>query len=941
MNNVVLGILAHVDAGKTTLSESLLYHAGVISKMGRVDKQDAYLDTFEMEKQRGITIFAKQAELTLEDRPFTLLDTPGHVDFSPEAERVLRVLDYCVLVVSAADGVQSHTKTLWKLCKIYQIPVFIFVNKMDQPGADKGALLSNLKKELSIDCEELGTESFMEVAASANEALLEQYLEVGTLQEEEIKFLIKNRKVFPVLFGSALKDEGVQELISALGTYAMPPEYGEEFGARVYKISRDEKGNRLTHVKITSGKLAIKDVISGRKKQLPKDENLSEEATDSVDADEFENESSKIETWSCKVNDILVLSGEKEKKIQEAKAGDCITLPGLEFTFPGAGLGVEKDEIDDLLSPVLTYAVFYPREVDTQKMLRILREMEEEEPQLHVHYEEHLREIQLQLMGEVQIEIIKAMVLKRYGIPIQLGTGRIMYKETISNVVEGVGHFEPLRHYAEVHLKMEPGEPGSGLVFATDLSEDELSKNWQRLILTHLGERKHKGVLTGSPITDMVITLVAGKAHPKHTEGGDFRQATYRAVRQGLFQAKSVLLEPYYKFKITLPTEKVGRVLNDLSTMHANFEAPSLEGDNSIVEGTAPVATMNGYQSELVAYTGGVGMLECNLWGFAPCHNTEEVVEKIHYQPERDLRNSGASVFCTHGAGYVVEWYDVKDYMHLPPALAGKSAEEIKEEELLRAASQLQANERRREEERKALGVAPLDYEATEKELKDIFEKTYGTIPDKFNQDYIEETKKTRTWNGKTKTTPKPDSYDYEKEAKHKNGGPKPKKEKYLLVDGYNVIFAWPNLRDMVETNIEGARTLLADILCNYQGYTKQNIILVFDAYRIQGHKTEVLPYRNISIVFTKEAETADQYIEKCAHRMKGQADVTVATSDGVEQIIIAGAKAKLLSARDLEKEVQIVEEHLRSEYLEYVKPVKATVKLENLIPRDYNNKES
>ena len=917
MNHVVLGILAHVDAGKTTLSESILYHTNVIPKMGRVDKKDAYLDTYELEKERGITIFSKQAEFTLKDRPVSLLDTPGHVDFSPEAERVLSVLDYCILVISATDGVQAHTETLWKLLERYNVPTFIFVNKMDQPQTDKEAIIRQLKEKLSVDCEEAGTQDFLEGVAATCEELLEHYLEQGDLEDFQVAQAIRDRKIFPCMFGSALKDVGVDKLLDILYRYATPKTYGQQFGGRVFKISRDEQGVRLTHLKVTSGTLKLKDIITYT----------------NLETGEVEKE---------KVNQLRVCSGIRQKDVQGVEGGAICTIPGLKETYPGQGLGIEKDEVQSYLTPVLTYAVHYPKTIDSRQMLANLKQLEEEEPQLHVIWDEQLKEIQMQLMGEVQIEILKHQISKRFEITVEFGTGRIVYRETIESVEEGVGHFEPLRHYAEVHLRLEPGERGSGLFFATECLEDELSRNWQRLVLTHLEERKHLGVLGGFPITDMVITLVAGKAHPKHTEGGDFRQATYRAVRQGLMKAKSVLLEPIFAFTMTLPTSAVGRAMTDLNARFGKFDAPIVDGDNSIITGTAPVATLNGYQTELIAYTGGLGKLECRMAGYAPCHNQEEVLELLSYDPEADMRQPSASVFCSHGAGVIVPWYEVEQYMHLPLVCEGKTGTEIAEYEMFLEAEKVRAKAKQKEEEQRILGITPKDIEATEKELKDIFEKTYGAVPTKFNQDSLDDSRARGTWNGKQKgkkpekivRREKPEDYDYDKEMRHKNK-PHKAKERYLLVDGYNVIFAWKELKELADHNIEGARNKLMEELCNYQGYTRQQVILVFDAYKTKGHKTEIVKYRNIDVVYTKEAETADQYIERCAHEMKGKYEVTVATSDGLEQVIIAGAGCILLSARELEREIK----RMGKEFREKIEPVtggKATTSLKDLIPEEF-----
>lgn len=884
MNNVVMGILAHVDAGKTTLSECLLYHANVIKTMGRVDKKDAYLDTDEAEKMRGITIYAKQAELNLEGRAFTLLDTPGHVDFSPETERVLQVLDICVLVISGASGVQSHTKTLWRLLRTYNVPTIIFVNKMDQDGTDKAKLLHEIKKELSVDADvffdgDKISNEFVEMAAATDEALLSEYLEVGNLDNAKISELFNKSAVFPVFFGSALKDIDVDKLISGITMLSPDNKYGDTFGARVFKITRDEAGNRLTHIKVTGGSLKLKDVIQGKTREG--------------------------EDYSAKINRIYICSGIGKREVTEVHAGDVCTLFGIEETFIGAGLGFEENEYEELLVPVIDYAVKYESRTDKTKVYSYLKTLEEEEPALHVNFDEETGEITVSLMGEVQIEILKETVKKRFLINIDFSAGKILYKETINNKVEGVGHFEPLRHYAEVHLLMEPLPRGEGLIFDTVANEDELARNWQRLILTHLEERVHKGVLTGSPITDMKITLCSGKAHLKHTEGGDFRQATYRAVRMGLMCAESVLLEPYYRFTVEVPSDSVGRVMTILDERHATFTSPEVQGDYSVIEGTGPVSTLNGLQIEINKFTGGLGHFNAVVSGYDKCHNPEEVIENRAYNPDSDLKNPSASVFCMHGAGATIPWNEVKDYMHIP----------FMSEYVNEAVFELKPLSENIKQE--------LSPDEEEKQLKQIFESTYGTIKSKFDVDYIDNDNVTYAWNGRAKARPekgpvrreRPEDYDYEKEAKHKHGSNNARKDKYLLVDGYNVIFAWPLLNDMARTNMDGARTLLQDILCDYQGFTGINVIIVYDAYKVLSHKAEITEYRNIHVVFTATAQTADAYIERCAYEMSTEHDVTCATSDGLEQVIIVGAGCKLISSRELEKEVTRVKEEGVNEY--------------------------
>lgn len=865
-NKLTIGILAHVDAGKTTLAESILYLTGSIRKLGRVDHQDAFLDTYELERERGITIFSKQAELRLGEREVTLLDTPGHVDFSAEMERTLQVLDYAILVISGADGVQGHVQTLWRLLKQYEIPVFLFINKMDQPDTNENALMEELTKRLDGKCINfsagLETEEAKENLAVCDEAVLEHYLESGEIQKEEIVKLIAERKVFPCYFGSALKIQGVEEFLKGIETFTRECAYPEEFGARVFKIARDAQGNRLTYLKITGGSLKVKMLLSNEK----------------------EAGEGKEELWEEKAEQIRIYSGNSFEAVKEAKAGSVCAVAGLSHTYCGQGLGIEAHTFLPVLEPVLTYKIELPEDCNVHSMLIKLKELEEEEPQLHIVWDERLQEIHAQVMGEVQIEILKRMIWERYKTEVEFGSGKIVYKETIEDCVEGVGHFEPLRHYAEVHLRLEPAERGTGLHFFADCSEDLLDRNWQRLVMTHLEERMHKGVLTGSEITDMKVTLVSGRAHLKHTEGGDFRQATYRALRQGLKKAKSVLLEPVYEFRLELPADKVGRAMADIQKMYGEFQLSDSEGDYSVVTGFAPVSLMRDYQKEVMAYTSGHGRLFCTLKGYMPCHNADEVIEEMNYDSESDLENPTGSVFCAHGAGFIVPWYEVEDYMHL----------------------ELQTpTEKRVEEELPMPKRTPKEAEAylkegvqNEEELRAIFERTYGAVK-----------RERQGWERVSKRNPNrnPSVRSSETENTRKEKKREPIKE-YLLVDGYNIIFAWEDLNELSKINIESARNKLMDRLSNYQGYKKMTLILVFDAYKVKGNPGSVMKYHNIYVVYTKEAETADQYIEKTVHEIGRKYQVTVATSDALEQVIILGQGGNRLSAANLLEEVEAVE---------------------------------
>ena len=869
-----MGILAHVDAGKTTLSEGILYTCKAIRKLGRVDHQDAFLDTNTLERNRGITIFSKQAECTLGEFGITLLDTPGHVDFSAEMERTLQVLDYGILVISGADGVQGHTETLWRLLSRYQIPVFLFINKMDQPGTDREALLAEVKEKLDANCVEFSAdqtdEEWKEQVAVCDEQVMEAYLEGEEISREQIRQMIRERKLFPCYFGSALKMTGVEEFLDDLKLRIRETSYPETFGAKIYKITRDNQGERLTHMKITGGTLKVKSVLSNGRPG---------ETGEGI--------------WQEKVNQIRIYSGEKYTMVSEVKAGTVCAVTGLTKTVPGMGLGTQKGKIDmPVLEPVLSYRIGLPTEVNVHQALLQLRQLEEEEPLLHIVWNETLGEIYAQVMGEVQIEILKSLIKERFGMTVTFDEGNIVYKETILEPVEGIGHFEPLRHYAEVHLLLEPGETGSGLTFATDCSEDVLDRNWQRLILTHLEEREHKGVLLGAPITDMKITLLTGRAHIKHTEGGDFRQATYRAVRQGLRKAKSQLLEPYYEFRLEVPSEQVGRSMTDIQKMLGEFDPPKTEGEMTVLTGSAPVVTMRDYQKEVISYTSGRGRFSCTLKGYYPCHNQEEVVEAVGYDPEADLENPTGSVFCAHGAGFVVNWDQVEEYMHVESGWNAPAGQETKSEKPVTAKNWKEENEK---------------YLATEKELEEIFERTYGPI-----RKLGEEPPAGRSVKGWKKSRRDPlEGYGKSSSAYKQKKTPDGEKE-YLLVDGYNIIFAWEDLKELAAVNIDGAREKLMDILCNYQGFKKSTLILVFDAYKVKGNPGSVETYHNIHVVYTKEAETADQYIEKTVHEIGRKYRVTVATSDQLEQVIILGQGGQRMSARELLEDVIEVSHQIR-----------------------------
>lgn len=840
MKRLTIGILAHVDSGKTTLSEGLLYCAGMLRKLGRVDHGDAFLDTHALEKSRGITIFSKQARLLYGDCEFTLLDTPGHVDFSTEAERTLSVLDYALLVVSGSEGIQPHTETLFKLLCRYGVPTFVFINKMDISHLSRQELMGGLKRlgDGFIDfSDDVPKDEFYDGLAMCSEDMMEQYLDTGTVPADTIRQSIRQRQVFPCFFGSALKLEGIKELLAGLEEYTTEPPRGDEFGARIFKLSDDPQGARLTHMKITSGCLKVKDVLHGS-------------------------------GWAEKADQIRIYSGAKYQTVDQAPAGMVCAVTGLTSAHPGDGLGAEAGAPSPVLEPVLAYRAVLPEGVDAHKALSALRKLEDADPALHVAWNEGLQEIRVQLMGEVQLEIIQSLLKERFGLDIGFDQGGILYKETITSTVEGVGHYEPLRHYAEVHLLLQPLEAGGGLVFSTGCKEDELDKNWQRLILTHLKEKTHLGVLTGSPITDMSITLVAGKAHLKHTEGGDFRQATYRALRQGLMQAESRLLEPWYSFSLQVPQECVGRAMNDLQTMGASFDPPEQRQEDAVISGTAPVIKLQGYPAVLTGYTKGRGRLSCEGARYLPCHNSDEVIAAIGYNPESDTDNPADSVFCSHGAGHTVKWNAVFDNMHIPAVLRAK-----------------------REPEHEQLS-APILSKSDEEELIRIYERTYGPIRSNpiaaFRPSVSVQSQGFRLPEA-TETGPE-----------------------YLLVDGYNIIFAWDDLAAIAKEDMDLARSRLVNLMCNYRGLHRCEVILVFDAYRIKGNTGSVETVNNISVVYTKEAETADSYIERTTHELSKNYRVQVATSDRMEQLIIIGNGAMRISADAFRKEVDRTEAAMR-----------------------------
>lgn len=855
-NRFVIGILAHVDSGKTTLAESMLFQSGSIRKLGRVDHKDTFLDTYTLERERGITIFSKQARLNIGNKEICLLDTPGHVDFSAEMERTLQVLDYAILLISGADGVQGHTQTLWRILKRYHVPVFIFVNKMDQPGTEKEQLLSEIQSNLDgacIDFSSFREEStkLYDTIAMCDEELMDTYIANESLSVEDISNAINRRKIFPCFFGSALKQEGVCEFMEALGQYMSEQEYPDVFGARVYKIARDEQNNRLTYMKITGGSLKSKTTIS-------------------------------TEQWSEKVDQIRIYSGSQYKTVTEVMAGNICAVTGLSNTFSGEGLGLEGDPEVPVLEPVLNYEIVVPDGVNVHDFYRKLCMLEEEEPNLHIVWNEQLNEIHAKVMGEVQIEILKSLISERFHVEVEFGAGNIVYKETIKEPVVGIGHFEPLRHYAEVHLLLEPLERGSGIEYTSMCSEDILDKNWQRLILTHLEEKNHPGVLTGSEVTDIRISLIAGRAHQKHTEGGDFRQATYRAVRNGMKKSQSILLEPVYDFRLEVPQEFIGRAMNDIQRRYGTFSSPCIENDLAVMSGSAPVATMQNYQMEVNSYTHGRGRIFCTYKGYEECHNADEVIARLQYDSETDINNPTGSVFCSHGAGFYVEWDKVAEYAHVDNRLTKKDNACIEDDQYSQDTKRVRSDY--------------ADAVIAQEEIDEIFDRTFGSI------------KKKRSGWSRTITPLKNENYRREEKPYHYEG-----REEYLLVDGYNIIFAWDELKKLSEKNIDSARDKLLDIMCNYQGYKNIQVIVVFDAYKVHGGQGAAFDYHNIHVVYTKEAETADQYIERFTNDMGKKYNITVATSDRLEQMIVWGQGARRLSASGLWEEIEQINSEIRT----------------------------
>ena len=822
--NINIALLAHVDAGKTTLSEALLYVSGQRRVLGRVDHRDSYLDTHSLERERGITIFSKQARFETASRSVTLVDTPGHVDFSAEAERTMPILDCAVLVISGTDGVQAHTVTLWRLLERYNVPVFLFINKMDLTGADRKKLMASLQ-ELSPGCVDFGQseEEIAEAAALCDEGLLESYLAGGTVTTGNLQGLIRGRKLFPCCFGSALKLSGVDALLDVLDTYAPQREYGETFAARVYKISRDPQGARLTWLKVTGGSLKVRSTLA----YADQKGNALEE----------------------KIVQLRLYSGDKFTAPEEVSAGQLAAVTGLSASFIGQSLGGEPAGLVPALEPVMTYRVNLPKGSDPAVVLPKLRQLEEEDPQLHLLWEEG--QIQVQIMGRVQLEIFRSLVQQRFGLDVTLDDRRIFYKETITNTVEGVGHFEPLRHYAECHLLLEPLARGTGLVFDTVCSTDVLDIQYQRLILGHLSEKIHRGVLLGAPITDMKITLLVGKAHLKHTEGGDFRQATYRAVRQGLMQAQSLLLEPWYDFAVTAPTELIGRAITDIRAMGGEFEAPENSGTVSTLRGMVPASEVRDYADQLAAYTQGRGRLQLSLHGYEPCHNAEAVIAEAGYDPEADVANTPDSVFCAHGAGFNVKWNEVKDYMHLESGLKEEKPPQIIQRQAI-----------------------------DDKELERIMEREFGPIRRREYQAPVR----------------RPATEEITIRAP---------KQKYIIVDGYNIIFAWDELAKTAANDLDAARRHLCDSLSSFAGFTKCRLVVVFDGYKQRGNPGEKSQYHNIQVVYTKEGETADRYIEELAAEIGSSYAVRVASSDSLVQLSSFRSGVLRMSARELHAEVE------------------------------------
>lgn len=843
MKRLTTGIMAHVDAGKTTLTEAMLYLTGNIRRLGRVDHGDAFLDTQELERERGITIYAKQAILRRGDLELTLVDTPGHVDFSAETERALQVLDCAILVVSAADGVQGHTETLWQLLEEAGVPVFLFVNKMDQPNEGKAAILKQLEGRLGHGFVDMADpEARGEGAALCSEELMERYLSGEEFTQEELAALVVQRQLFPVYFGSALQVEGVEELLDGIQAYTLEPEWPRDFGARVFKITRDERGERLTWLKVTGGQLRVREVLHGP-------------------------------NWEEKVNQIRLYSGAKFTAVDVAPAGTVCAVTGLTHTTAGEGLGAEENWTGPRLEPVLSYQVIPPEGTDASTLLERLRRLEEEDPQLQVEWEPNTEQVRVKLMGQVHREVLERELRRRFMLDVTFGPGSIVYLETLAKPVEGVGHFEPLRHYAEVHLLLEPLERGAGLQIDTVCSEDVLDGNWQRLILTHLVERQHVGVLTGSPITDLKLTLLTGKGHLKHTEGGDFRQATYRAIRQGLMMGETILLEPWYTFRLEVPGESVGRAMTDVQRMCGEFEGPQMRGEMAVLTGSLPVSEVGDYWSQVAAYTQGRGRFSCRLDGYRPCHNTQQVAEERGYDPDRDVDNPSGSVFCDHGAGVHVPWNEVRSHMHVDSGW-------LPEEERARKAQPAPQFQR---------GYA--SQVALDKELEEIFARTYGAVkPRAFHSVKATTKSKERPWKGLKQRTGKD----------------------YLLVDGYNIIHAWEDLSALAREDLDGARAKLIDLLRNYQSWRGCQVIVVFDAYKVKGGKGAVEQLGDLYVVYTKEAETADMYIERTTYQLSRDNRVRVATSDGLEQMIILGHGAQRMSAAELKYETDQVMAQIR-----------------------------
>ncbi len=994
---ISIGLLAHVDAGKTTLSEDILFHTGVIRRTGRVDHRDTFFDTDSRERKRGITIFSKEAVFSLGDKCFYLMDTPGHTDFSAEMERVLSVLDYAVLIISGPNGVQSHTRTLWRLLKRYELPAFIFINKMDMEGTDREAIMKELRSELSESCVELPngsiddySEELLESIAMSSESLMEEYLEAGSLSMGSMIKAIRGRELYPCIFGSALKDEGVTELLSVLSAFAEERSYKDTFSAKVFKITRDQKGNRLTHMKLTGGSIRLKESIAIPVERAPGAEasgvkaELSLEPEGSADSSgALSGASAKdrdLGTVSEKIEGIRQYSGERYTELSEATAGMVVAVTGLTATQAGMGLGAEEGEEKPLLVPLFEYALIPPFDVDRKQLYLKLKPLEDEIPELLLSYVPVRDEIHIRLMGDVQNEVLTDLIEERFKVKVEFGEASVIYKETIAGSVEGVGHFEPLRHYAEVHLLLEPGEPGSGIEAVDMMGEGKgLSGNYRRLILSHILEKEHLGVLTGSGLTDVRISLVAGRSHDKHTEGGDFREATYRAIRQGLMYAENVLLEPYYEYKIKLPSEFVGRAMTDIQRMSGSFELETISDRESLLWGRAPVSLIKNYNAELISYTKGLGSLSLSFCGYGRCHDGEAVVERMAYDPEADMENAPGSVFCAHGAGFYVPWNEVYDMMHLPFAtdamnrlraagrgasgelsssegaslaemsgrfsMEGAEAGELSGSALDGTEAKLAFSKGRGSAHSDAKGGSGKDYSyldqgyENDKELMGIFRRTFGlTKSERYADREDDEALLRSRGSGKKKKWTKSGN-DRRAAAKDPREATAPdfvsiedRKKSYLLVDGYNIIFAWEELKELSKINLDSARVLLMDILSNYQGYKGMNLILVFDAYRVKGGQRKIERYHNIYVVYTEEAETADKYIEKTVHDMDKKHDVTVATSDGLEQIIVFGEGAARLSARELYEEVMAASSDMREHFLE------RRTKLWNTVIKDTEN---